>query len=42
MGSIQELCDRAAWLERGRVQAIGDPQETVKAFRGFRKKARLG
>lgn len=42
MGSIQELCDRAAWLERGRVQAIGEPQETVKAFRSFRKKGRLG
>jgi ABC-type polysaccharide/polyol phosphate transport system ATPase subunit len=42
MGSILDLCNRAVWLHRGRVRAIGDPQETVQAFRNFKQKGRLG
>ncbi len=30
---IESLCDRAAWIELGRVAAIGSPQEVVKRYR---------
>jgi len=33
LGTMQNMCDRLAWLDRGRVQAIGSPQETVSAYR---------
>jgi ABC-type polysaccharide/polyol phosphate transport system ATPase subunit len=29
---ITELCDRVMWLDRGRVQAIGDPITTTRAY----------
>jgi lipopolysaccharide transport system ATP-binding protein len=31
-GQIQQLCDRALWLQGGRLAAMGDPEEVVKAY----------
>jgi len=31
-GSVKELCDRAVWLERGRVQKQGDVTSTVDSY----------
>jgi ABC-type polysaccharide/polyol phosphate transport system ATPase subunit len=36
MHAIIELCHRAMWLERGRVQQIGDPRDIVNAYLGSR------
>lgn len=33
MSSIIEFCDRALWLDRGRIGALGDPEEVVDAYR---------
>jgi ABC-2 type transport system ATP-binding protein len=35
---VEELCTRAAWLENGRMEQIGNPGEVVEAFRKFRRK----
>jgi teichoic acid transport system ATP-binding protein len=35
LGSVEEFCDRAIWLERGRVAAEGPAHEVVEAYRGF-------
>ncbi|MEA4813239.1 MAG: ABC transporter ATP-binding protein [Anaerolineaceae bacterium] len=33
MGKVEELCDRAALLEHGRLTALGKPAEVIKAYR---------
>lgn len=33
LGSVEEFCDRALWLERGEVAAVGDSGEVVEAYR---------
>jgi ABC-type polysaccharide/polyol phosphate transport system ATPase subunit len=33
MGRIEELCDRAALLEHGKLTAIGKPAEVIAAYR---------
>lgn len=33
MDSIAHMCHRAAWLDRGQVQAIGEPGEVIEAYR---------
>lgn len=33
MESIQELCHRAAWIHHGRVEAVGAPEEVIRAYR---------
>ncbi len=30
---IEDHCDRAAWIDRGRLVALGSPQEVVKRYR---------
>ncbi len=32
MNTVQKLCERVMWLERGRVQMLGDPDEVVGAY----------
>ncbi|MBY0232812.1 MAG: ABC transporter ATP-binding protein [Gemmataceae bacterium] len=33
MDSIEQLCNRAAWMEQGRVRMTGDPAEVVAAYK---------
>ena len=33
MASIQEMCQRAAWIDHGRLQAVGPAGEIVQAYR---------
>ena len=33
LSSVEEFCDRAIWLDRGRVRAEGDAAEVVDAYR---------
>ena len=30
---IENICDRAAWIDQGRVAALGSPQDVVKRYR---------
>lgn len=32
MALVQQLCDRAAWLEKGEIKAVGSPNEVVDAY----------
>ncbi len=32
MDKIRELCDRVAWLDAGKLQAVGDPDKTVNQY----------
>ena len=32
MNSVRDMCDRAAWLEHGRLVDMGDPAELVEAY----------
>lgn len=32
MGTVREMCDRAAWLEKGELMAVGTAESTVKAY----------
>jgi lipopolysaccharide transport system ATP-binding protein len=32
MGLVQDMCDHAVWLERGRVQRIGDSRDVVQGY----------
>jgi len=32
LGSVQRLCERVVWIERGRIRLQGDPLETIKAY----------
>jgi ABC-2 type transport system ATP-binding protein len=32
MGSVKDMCDRAVWLEHGKLIAEGDPAELVEAY----------
>jgi ABC-type polysaccharide/polyol phosphate transport system ATPase subunit len=32
MKTIQDLCDRVAWMERGKIRLIGKPEEVIKAY----------
>lgn len=34
LGSVEELCDEAVWLEKGRVVQIGTPRRIIDAYRG--------
>lgn len=33
LGSVEEFCDRAIWLESGEISAIGDASAVVEAYR---------
>ena len=33
LGSVEEFCDRAIWLDRGRIKAIGASSDVVDAYR---------
>lgn len=33
LGSVEEFCDRAMWLERGQIKALGGAQEVVDLYR---------
>jgi len=33
LGSVEEFCDRAIWLDRGRIEAIGASSDVVDAYR---------
>jgi teichoic acid transport system ATP-binding protein len=32
LGTVAEFCDRAMWLDAGRVRMIGEAEETTKAY----------
>jgi teichoic acid transport system ATP-binding protein len=32
---LERFCDRLAWLEKGRVMAVGEPREIVEQYRRF-------
>lgn len=32
LGTISEFCDRALWLEQGKVRMVGDAEETTRAY----------
>ncbi len=32
LASVQRLCERVVWIERGRILLQGDPLETIKAY----------
>lgn len=33
MTAIQEMCHRAAWIDDGRIEAVGEPAEVIEAYR---------
>ncbi|MDI6693665.1 MAG: ABC transporter ATP-binding protein [Anaerolineales bacterium] len=33
MNLIEEMCQRAAWLDHGRLRAVGKPDEVIQAYR---------
>jgi ABC-2 type transport system ATP-binding protein len=33
MGTIETMCQRAAWLDHGTVKAIGEPVQVIRAYR---------
>jgi teichoic acid transport system ATP-binding protein len=35
LGSIEELCDQAIWINKGQLQMSGDPEEVVHAYTAF-------
>lgn len=35
LGMVVQLCDRALWLENGRIQSMGDPQKVVDDYLTF-------
>jgi ABC-type polysaccharide/polyol phosphate transport system ATPase subunit len=35
MGTIEELCDEAIWLDKGRLKLAGEPGEVVEAYTRF-------
>jgi ABC-type polysaccharide/polyol phosphate transport system ATPase subunit len=34
MPSVQNLCDRVAWFEHGRMKMIGEPREVIETYMG--------
>lgn len=41
LNTVLEMCDRAIWLDQGEIQADGDAEEVVEAYKEyFRKKKR--
>jgi teichoic acid transport system ATP-binding protein len=41
LGSVEEFCDRAIWLERGEMAAMGNASKVVQAYRESVKANRL-
>ena len=37
MGSIQQLCNRAIWMHKGRLMLEGEPSEVIRAYSTFLK-----
>ena len=35
LGSVKELCNRAIWLDKGRLMMEGTPDEVIKAYTKF-------
>jgi ABC-type polysaccharide/polyol phosphate transport system ATPase subunit len=33
MATIEDMCHKAAWLDHGRLLAIGDPKEVIAEYR---------
>lgn len=34
LGMLEGMCNRIAWIDHGRLQKIGEPQEVIEAYRG--------
>ncbi|MBO0691741.1 MAG: ABC transporter ATP-binding protein [Acidimicrobiaceae bacterium] len=34
MGGVQNLCDRVAWFEHGRLMKVGEPRDVIEAYVG--------
>lgn len=32
--TIRSICQRATWIDQGQIQAVGDPEEIVRQYRG--------
>jgi len=37
MDAIQSMCQRAAWIDHGKIQVVGEPDQVVAAYRGLRE-----
>jgi ABC-type polysaccharide/polyol phosphate transport system ATPase subunit len=35
LGTIQELCDDALWMHKGKLRMVGDPVEVVDTYKEF-------
>jgi ABC-type polysaccharide/polyol phosphate transport system ATPase subunit len=33
MASIEAMCQRAAWLDRGILKLVGEPSQVIRAYR---------
>jgi ABC-type polysaccharide/polyol phosphate transport system ATPase subunit len=33
LDKVKEMSDRVLWLDKGRVQMIGEPKETIAAYK---------
>jgi ABC-2 type transport system ATP-binding protein/lipopolysaccharide transport system ATP-binding protein len=33
LNTIQDMCDRVAWLDHGKVRLVGEPEEVIAAYR---------
>lgn len=39
LGEVKAFCDRSAWLHKGEMKAIGNPDDVVNMFRAHRQKS---
>lgn len=37
LNALEELCDRVMWLDEGKIQQIGEPEEVLAAYKEFMK-----
>ncbi len=35
MSQIENMCQRAAWINKGKLELVGDPATVIEAYRGF-------
>jgi len=33
MTQIQAMCQRVAWINHGKIQKLGEPEEVIEAYR---------
>lgn len=40
MASIEDICNRVIWLDKGEIQADGDPDDVIRKYRAFVRRSR--